>query len=46
MCDAPAFPALLRLQRPNASFAPQASAAPERRKFALRRTEPRAVVGA
>jgi hypothetical protein len=52
MCDAnpfpalPAFPALLRLQRPNASFAPPASAAPARRKFSLRRTEPRAAVEA
>jgi hypothetical protein len=36
LCAAPEFPALLRLQRPNASFAAQA-----RRKFTLRRTEPR-----
>jgi hypothetical protein len=41
LCAAPLFPALLRLHRPNASFVAQAVAAPARRKFSLRRTEPR-----
>jgi hypothetical protein len=35
-------PALLRRQRPNASFAPQALAAPAHRRFSLCRTEPHA----
>lgn len=43
LCAEPLFPALLRLKRPNATFVAQAFAAPARRKFSLRRTEPRSV---